>query len=89
MEAKLQNRLEEVNALQVIDSYKIEDYWNQFDMKCDNCPVEFQSLAEAQSHYVSEHQVQRGYIKCCDLKLREETVIREHISFHSNPELYS
>lgn len=57
-------------------------------MKCDNCDTVFESLAEAQSHYIVKHEITRGYIKCCDIKLREEQVLKEHIAYHLDPEAY-
>lgn len=50
--------------------------------------VQFQSLNEAQVHYFNEHNITRGYIKCCDMKLREDNIVKEHIAYHKNPELY-
>lgn len=70
-----------------IDSKKKDAIMRNFDMKCDNCQEEFQSLNEAQSHYLSAHNA-KGYIKCCEIKLREEGLIKEHVAYHIDPDSY-
>lgn len=57
-------------------------------MNCDNCDTVFESLGEAQSHYILKHEIARGYIKCCDIKLREDQVVKEHIAYHLDPDAY-
>lgn len=59
-----------------------------FDLKCDECPIEFQTLNEAQVHYMNVHNNNRGYIKCCDVRLREDCMVKEHIAYHKNPAAY-
>lgn len=63
--------------------------WAKFNLKCDECPTIFQELNEAQVHYLNEHNNSRGYITCCNMKFRDEFMIKEHIAYHKNPEIYS
>lgn len=88
-ESKLRSKLEQVMAIDIneIDSNKKDAIMKNFDMKCDNCQEEFQSLNEAQSHYLSVHN-SRGYVKCCDIKLREEVLVKEHVAYHIDPDSY-
>lgn len=57
-----------------------------FDMKCDFCDVKFVALHDARHHYKNIHGVKRGYLKCCQLKLREKSTIIDHIQSHFKPE---
>lgn len=57
------------------------------DMACDNCDTVFESLAEAHLHYFSVHDM-KGYVKCCDIRIREDQVLKEHIAYHYNPDAY-
>lgn len=46
-----------------------------FDMKCDFCDVKFVALHDARNHYRENHGEEKGYLKCCSVKLRELWVI--------------
>lgn len=109
---KLRQKFDEIAAIDTndVDAVLRETIWKNFDLKCDECPTEFQALNEAQVHYLNEHNMNRGYIKCCDMKLREgnsvfyietfvhnswkmffffeDHMIREHIAYHKNPDIY-
>lgn len=87
---RLRKNLEDVIAIDIskIDSEKAQEIWSNFNMTCEQCPVQFHTLTDAQMHYPNAHDVTRGYLRCCDLRLREENVIKEHIAYHANPELY-
>lgn len=87
---RLRQKLEEVTAIDTNDvgPDEKEIIWKKFDLKCDECLVEFCALNEAQVHYLNEHNNNRGYIKCCDIKLREELMVKEHIAYHKNPDIY-
>lgn len=89
-EIKLRTKLEQVMAIDIneIDTNARELIMKKFDMKCDMCQTEFCSLNEAQSHYFSIHNNLRGYVKCCDIKLRDEGLVKEHIAYHIDPESY-
>lgn len=64
----------------------IPDY---FDMKCELCEgVTFSDLTQAKSHYFQEHNIVRGYIKCCELKIKNFSELQEHIKWHSDPEIF-
>lgn len=60
----------------------------KFDMSCDKCNFEFESFKIAQEHYVVEHKIPRGYLKCCKGKLWSETQAKEHIHWHLNPDIF-
>lgn len=89
-EVKLRQKLDEITAIDINDvsSNEKDEIWAQFDLKCDNCTVQFQSLNDAQVHYFNEHNIARGYLKCCDMKLREDNMVKEHIAYHKNPTIY-
>lgn len=61
-----------------------------FDMTCDvdGCAVIFESFEEAQTHYEVEHQEPNGYIKCCNLQFRDVRLVKDHINFHLNPDIF-
>lgn len=59
-----------------------------FDLKCDFCDTIFNSLHDARDHYKAKHNEDKGYIKCCDIKLRIHSAIRDHVAFHLNPESF-
>lgn len=87
----MRQKFDEIQAIDTNDvhSTEREAIWAKFNLKCDECPTEFQALNEAQVHYLNEHNNSRGYIKCCDMKLREEHMIKEHIAYHKNPDIYT
>lgn len=71
------------------DPVKEEDlnfYMTPIDMTCDmdGCTTEFTSLSNARAHYSNVHN-SNGYIKCCDMKLRFQIDLKDHISWHKNP----
>lgn len=89
-EEKLRQKLDDITAIDINDVSPNEkdEIMSQFDLKCDNCTAEFQNLNDAQVHYFNEHNIARGYVKCCDMKLREENMVKEHIAYHKCPEIY-
>lgn len=58
-----------------------------FDMRCEVCQLELQSLQHAKLHYL-EHGIEDGYIKCCKLKFRRIVQVNEHLLFHNNPGMF-
>lgn len=56
-----------------------------FDMTCDLCEAVFISFHDARNHYRDVHKEKKGYIKCCQMKLREIWIITDHINSHLNP----
>lgn len=89
-EEKLRQSLDEISSrdLSDVSAEERESIWMKFDRSCDNCSVQFETLQEAQVHYLNEHNNSRGYLKCCDMKLREDVIIKEHIAYHKNPSNY-
>lgn len=60
-----------------------------FDMKCEICKTtSFKSLHDAKLHYLGEHGIQEGYIKCCNLKFMTQKEVNDHLCFHFNPEVF-
>lgn len=59
-----------------------------FDMNCDKCETTFSGFDEAKIHYQFAHNIARGYVKCCDLKLKEHKNYRGHILWHLNPNVF-
>lgn len=59
-------------------------------MKCDwdGCEVVFDSLEMAQSHYLKKHKTTDFYIKCCDLKFKEASLVKDHLAWHENPDVF-
>lgn len=56
-----------------------------FDMTCDNCEAIFLTFHDARRHYKELHDDKKGYIKCCNIKLRELWIVMDHINSHLNP----
>lgn len=56
-----------------------------FDMSCDHCEAVFITFHDARSHYKEFHNDKKGYIKCCNIKLRELWIVTDHINSHLNP----
>lgn len=61
---RLRQKLEEVSAIDTNDVRPDERelIWNKFDLKCDECSVEFRALNEAQVHYLNAHNNNRSVI---------------------------
>lgn len=58
---------------------------DNFDMNCDQCETVFISFHDARRHYKDFHNDKKGYIKCCNIKLRELWIVTDHINSHLNP----
>lgn len=58
-----------------------------FDMKCDHCDTVFDGFYDARRHY-RQHHNDKGYLKCCNMKLRELCRVRDHIKSHLDPECF-
>lgn len=67
------------------DSNSIKSF---FDMQCEICKIEMSSLQHAKLHYLEEHQIADGYIRCCDMKFRELKNIDDHLQYHINPNIF-
>lgn len=61
---------------------------DNFDMTCDRCDAVFSAFHDARRHYKESHGDEKGYIKCCNVKLRELWLVRDHIKSHLNPESF-
>lgn len=65
---------------QIIDQY--------FDMNCELCESIFNSLDDAITHYATNHNNPRGYVRCCQLKFASKGLLNWHIVWHLNPEVF-
>lgn len=59
-----------------------------FDMTCDRCDAVFTTYYEARTHYKESHNDEKGYVKCCGMKLIRTGQIRDHVKTHSNPDMF-
>lgn len=59
-----------------------------FDMTCDLCSTTSVSVSHARRHYKDIHQMDNGFIKCCDLKFYSNPTIMQHIGAHLNPDKF-
>lgn len=59
-----------------------------FDMQCEICKTELSSLQHAKLHYLEQHDIPDGYIKCCEMKFREVKNINDHLRYHLNPNIF-
>lgn len=68
---------------------RIEEF---FEMGCDLCDFQVTSLEHAKLHYLEEHSIKDGYLKCScsDIKFKTNNGIYDHIEFHlgNNPDRY-
>lgn len=58
---------------------------HRFDLACDSCPTQFDTLDEARSHYATDHNNTKGYIKCCNVKLTYRFEVVRHLYRHLEP----
>lgn len=61
---------------------------HRFNLSCDNCSTVFETLEEARRHYPTEHNIAKGYIKCCNSKLKYPCEVVQHLSRHLHPEKF-
>lgn len=63
-----------------------------FEMKCELCDFHVTSLEHAKLHYLEEHSIKDGYLKCScgDIKFKTNMSLYDHIEFHlgNNPDRY-
>lgn len=60
-----------------------------FDMSCDQCSMKFTSLIQIQYHYLNEHQINDGRIKCCSgMTFQTQDQILEHVPYHIDKEIF-
>lgn len=61
-----------------------------FNMSCDLCSKAFESLDETRAHYLTEHNISRGYIKCVESgrKMFYRYAVMQHIERHLNPDKF-
>lgn len=59
-----------------------------FNMKCDFCDTVFDGIKTARPHYLKQHNIRFGYIKCCNIKLRHNQIVLDHIQWHIDPDTF-
>lgn len=64
------------------------DYPDYVDMSCSMCPTMFDTIQNARQHYLEIHRLRNGYLRCCQIKMKSLTEVKEHIEWHSNPDLF-
>lgn len=60
-----------------------------FDMTCAeaDCTAIYNSLQDAQQHYVDVHGVD-GFIRCCQSRFTRQRLVEEHIAWHLNSDVF-
>lgn len=59
------------------------------DASCDMCSEKaFTSLNAVKRHYLDAHNEKDGYIKCCKEKFKRIHLIRDHMEWHKNPNIF-
>lgn len=59
-----------------------------FEMKCELCAYQLNSLDDVQEHFKNVHNINRGFLKCCNKKFFMRRGIIEHIGWHVNPNVF-
>lgn len=59
-----------------------------FDRKCWQCDTEFDTLKMAKIHYSSSHRNPNGFLSCCNLKLKTNVAVFDHIQWHIDPHTF-
>ncbi|KAG4068578.1 hypothetical protein HA402_004919 [Bradysia odoriphaga] len=80
-----ENRDENADTDELDVESKMADY---FRMNCDLCSVALESMADIQQHFKNIHNINRGYLRCCDCsnrKFRMRKQIVDHVTWHCDP----
>ena len=71
-------------------AYDDEQIRQFFDMSCDLCESEpFQTFRDVKAHYLSQHEIAKGYVICCKRKFKTLATIKEHMLWHANPDSFT
>lgn len=57
-------------------------------LHCDVCNVAVDNFAGLKTHMRSEHNIDNGYVKCCDKKFHKRANLLYHIRKHVDPNCY-
>lgn len=87
---EVKNQWDQLKAKKsALDADEIERVMStHFDMKCIHCASVFKSLQAAQYHYMHDHGIADGYIRCCGLTFKKPDHIEGHVLWHLEPELF-
>lgn len=55
---------------------------------CKVCPAQLHSLAQAIEHYRDQHQMDNGYLECCNRKFNKRAALVNHVRWHLNPNAF-
>lgn len=55
-----------------------------FEPSCDLCPMELGSFNRAIEHYLADHKITNGYMKCCGKKFKSQKSVEDHARWHVN-----
>lgn len=64
---------------------KIADY---FQMNCELCSENLQSMDDVQTHYKSKHNVSRRFLRCCNKKFNMRKRVIDHVRWHIDPNVF-
>lgn len=78
--AALGKYLSKEQSKEIIDKY--------FDKKCDLCDTELDNFSDAQRHYLKEHKIRDGYLKCCGIKHKTSRTVLDHAHWHHDPNTF-
>ncbi|XP_055314296.1 transcription factor grauzone-like [Sitodiplosis mosellana] len=70
----------DVHVMNIMEEY--------FDRKCDLCDTVLETFKFAKSHYSSEHNIHNPYMKCCGIKLHNNSQVLDHIQWHIDPNTF-
>lgn len=59
-----------------------------FNMSCDLCDTLLASYREANKHYKDDHNLDKGYLICCNKKFYRLQHMLQHCEWHINPESF-
>lgn len=59
-----------------------------FNMSCDLCDTSISSYRHANKHYKDVHEVDKGYLICCNKKFYRLQHMLQHCQWHVNPESF-
>lgn len=59
------------------------------DASCDICgATTFATYNELKSHYADIHNTGTGPVTCCQKKFLVFCILRDHIAWHNNPDIF-
>lgn len=56
-----------------------------FKPTCHLCPIKLPTFDEAKVHYLSRHNIKKGFLRCCGIKLTNRIFVIDHVRWHLDP----